>query len=313
MPTLAEKQAQAKAGAGTSNGPTPGLNAARPSSTVASPTQAKTLFQITSLEATKTWLKCLVFGMHGAGKTEFAGTSADVADMQNIFIVNAEKGHLTIMETDRIFNKDKIFLANCDTIDQVEQMRQWLIAHCRYRDEGNVEKLLSLSEQTGMPLNEDGSPKVFRTVVIDSLTEIQVFAMNKTLGMNNNMSLTADIPDSEWAHYNKILNRMGILMRAFRDLPMHVIFLAQEDFKQDETKKFHYQPMLMGQMAQRVSGFVDLAGFLTVETGDQGKSVRRLTIQPQNRVKAKNRMASFKKPYIDDPHMVNIAKELGIG
>lgn len=256
----------------------------------------------------------MVYGDSGMGKTEFSGSAVDVPSMSDVFMISAEKGQLTIAETPRIINKDRLFMVDVDDIGTCEQIRKWLIAHCKFRDEKNYDALMKIETQIGFREEGDTTtpPRIFKTVIIDSLTEIQAFAMYKTLGMSNNIALDAELPDSEWSHYNKILNRMQLLARAFRDLPMHVIYVAQQSFVQDETKAKFYQPMLMGQMGKRIQGFVDILGYLTVVDGDKGSRIRRLWIQPVGKFQAKNRMSKFQGNYIDDPSMTKIVDAIGM-
>ena len=275
---------------------------------------AKIPFKIMSLQKRDRWFKGVFYGCHGAGKTELGASAVDVPDMCDVFCISAEKGIMTVDETDRIINKDDFFEIPVDDIETCEAVRKWLIAHCMYRDQNDEEKLRGLEERLGFRQPEDTHPaRRFRTVMIDTLTEIQQFAMTKTLGISNTLAFDADIPDSEWSHYNKILNRMGMLMRAFRDLPMHVIFLCQEDYKQDQTKKLLYSPMLMGKMGGCVQGYVDVCGRLELVKGSKGEDIRRLWIQPIDKNNAKNRFGKFKDPYIDDATMPRILSALTTG
>lgn len=218
---------------------------------------------------------------------------------------------MTISETNRITNKDALFTVDFDDIATAELIRQWLVMHCKLRDADDEVGLKRLEAKIGF--ENTGPAKRFRTVIVDSLTEVQAFAMTQILGITNALAFDADIPDSEWAHYNKVLNRLQMFMRAFRDLPMHVIFICQEDFKQDQTKKLLYSPMLMGKMGGRVSGYVDICGRLEMIKDAKNNDVRRLWIQPVDKNSAKNRFGKFKDPYIDDATLPKILAAITTG
>lgn len=269
-------------------------------------------FTVSTLQNRKRWFKGLFYGENGVGKTELAGTCADVPDMSDVFIVSAEKGEVTLEQTDRILRKDNIFQAPCDTVAEVELMRQWLIAHCLYRDQGNVDALKNLERAVG--IENDGPPKLFRTCIVDTLTEVQAFAMYKILGLSNAMKFDAEMPDREWSHFNKILANVQIMARAFRDLNMHVILLCQAQRTTDDNKKPIFGPSLEGQMAKRIMGFVDMVGYLTVvRDSETQKDIRHLIVQPGYGYQAKNRFSSYKGNSFSDPSMSKIVQAIGWG
>ena len=269
-------------------------------------------FILSSLQTRHKWIKLLVYGAHGAGKTELCGSSVDVPAMCDVFMLSAEKGEMTIEETPRIKNKGGLFTVQVDNVSQVSKVRDWLVAHCMYRDANNEEGLKKLERAVGYDI--EGPAKRFHTVIVDSITEIQAFTMYNILGMKAEHSLDAQIPDQEWPHYNQILNRTQLMMRSFRDLPMHVLMICQRQYTQDETKKMHYAPQLLGQSSEKVQGFVDIVGFLQkIPAADSTTDdTHRLWVQPVGKFAAKNRKASFEEDYFDNPTMLQICKGLGL-
>jgi hypothetical protein len=259
------------------------------------------------------WFKAMFYGANGSGKTELAGTSVDVPAMCDVIMFNVEKGEMTIEATPRIKNKDRMVLANVDNITQAEHIKQWIQAHCKFRDEGNREKLIDLEIAIGFREANDRetTPRIFRTVIVDTVTEVQAFAMYQLLGITTSLGLDADVPDREWSHYNKMLNRMEIFLRVFRDIPMHVIMLCQENMIQDETKKRIYSPMLEGQLAKRIQGYSDAVGHIQRMTNDKGEDIHRLWLKPLGTHAAKNR-AALKVPYIDDATLADLFKAFGL-
>lgn len=232
--------------------------------------------------------------------------------MCDVFMVNAEKGETTIEETDRIRNKDALFQARCDDIHQVARMKDWLIAHTTFRDANDEERLKKIERSIGY-IN-DGPAKRFNTVIVDSITEIQAFSNYQALGTSSAQALDTDIAETNWGIFGKVLTRSELMARAFRDLPMHVIMLCQEKWHQDEQKRMHYQPAMMGQMAKSIQGFFDIVGFLQrVPSPDATKDdLHRLWVQPVGKFAAKNRRSSFKEDYFDNPTLSDIFKGIRV-
>ncbi len=265
-------------------------------------------FRLQALSEADQYWKILIYGAHGMGKTLLAGTCVDVEFMRNVFMISAEKGHLSIKESETIEHKDDLFIAIPNTVADVSKMKDWLVAHCRYRDEGNNEMLVKIQKTIGIDSDE---PRIFNTCIIDSVSEVQAFSIYQAKGYSANIALDADLMKTEWDHYNQILDRIQILMRAFRDLPIHVIFLCQEQWVQDESKKFNFAPALQGQMSRRVQGFVDVVGYLCQREDSDGKSVRRVFVQPVGKFAAKNRKGSFKGSHFDNPTIPMIMEAFG--
>lgn len=114
----------------------------------------------------------------------------------------------------------------------------------------------------------------FRSLVIDSLTELQKRAMDSIVG-------EAAAQTQDWG---TLLRKMESLVRSFRDLtdhpthPLDVVVLITGSME----KAGSMRPMLQGQMGLTVPYYVDLNGYLSVaaDPQDPTKPVRALTIQP---------------------------------
>jgi len=76
---------------------------------------------------------------------------------------------------------------------------------------------------------------------------------------------------------------MQMMIRAFRDLPMHVFFVCAQQYTQDETKKMHYTPALTGKLAAQAQGFVDIVGFLRAQAPDDQGNASAAPIRPTDR------------------------------
>lgn len=277
-------------------------------------------FKLRSVNSGDQWLNIMVYGKHGAGKTTLAASAADVDPMNGIFMINAESGDLVMDSNSRIDTPENIQIADVSSFRQVVKMYEFLSSHCRLRDsptEANIQKMKEYQAwMTGIEVEDIDEPIMYRTVIVDSLTEIEAYCMYELLGIQGEFDIAQiddDMKTAEFAEYKKNNNKINLLVRAFRDLPMHVIILCAETYTQDEMKKFHYAPYLTGKLSTQIQGYFDIVGYLQVGAPDEsGNNPRRLIVQPVGKWDAKNRRSSFKDPYFPDPTMGSILKSVGL-
>jgi hypothetical protein len=196
-------------------------------------------------------------------------------------------------------------------------VQEFLKGHCIRRDKGDIEGMRQVEASLkGVHPSEIVKPREFRTVIIDSLTEIEAYCMYGLLKVDEGTILTGASDEIDVARFDEFRKNnmmMQVLVRALRDLPMHVIFVCSQQYTQDEMKRFHYGPQMTGKLAAQIQGFVDIVGFLRAGQADgEGKAPRRLYVQPVERFDAKNRRASFQGAFFDDPTMLSIMKAIGL-
>ena len=92
----------------------------------------------------------------------------------------------------------------------------------------------------------------FETVVLDSLTDMQNHIIMQITGGKR-------MPQKgEWSDFGFEMNKV---LRMFRDLPMHVIFLALEkDIEGEESETSMLMPDLYGSVRDKVGGYMDYVG-----------------------------------------------------
>lgn len=259
----------------------------------------KPAFKIESAVDKTRYLKMLVYAGYGVGKTLLAGTSADVPQMQDVFMISAEAGDLTLNRYDNI----DVVVAK--SFDDVARIQEFLKRHCKWRDSDADEDIQRLIEEEQKFRDEDiEEPKRYRTCIIDSLSEVETYCMYQLTGVSDNTRLDEEVQSAEWSEYKKQHTMIQRLVRAFRDLPMNVIFTCAQAYVQDENKRKTYAPALTGKLSSQVQGFMDVVGYLTVQDAKEDGTVpRRLHIQPSpsGRYEAKNRFPGYKQRYIDIP------------
>jgi hypothetical protein len=281
-------------------------------------------FNIQPISNREPWLKVLFYGLPGAGKTTLVNTAVDCEPMRDILFVDAESGSAAVKGNPRIKNADLISHIPVTSFQQAAYIHQFLTSHCRWRDIDTDEahaKLCELeSRVTGQAPNDITHPKRYRTVLLDSLTELNEYSMYKLKGLDQAKLLDDpnDLVKSGWDEYNKNLDMMKMLVRAYRDLPVHLLICCGLAYTQDEMKRFYYSPALTGQLSRQVQGMVDIVGYMVVanDTNEKGERDRRVMVQPGAisgaRFNAKNRRAVFKEDYFENPTMNDIMSKTGM-
>ena len=145
----------------------------------------------------------------------------------------------------------------------------------------------------------------YDTVCLDSITEMSEILLAQE---------KAKSKDPRRA-YGEVIEVMIKTMRRFRDLPIHVVFIAKEAKERDEaTGMFHYQPMMVGaKLPTQIPYFFDEV--LCMRTFDdeteEGKKITSRWFQTRigQNYTAKDR--SGKLAEFEAPNLTDIINKLG--
>lgn len=218
----------------------------------------------------------LIYGDSGTGKTTLAGSADEVPEMRPVLFIDIEGGTESLRHS----------------YPQVETVRV-----ITWKDMQRVYEALYEGDHG------------YRTVVLDSLTEIQKFDMYNIMQdvAQKRPDLDPDVPSMrEWG---KNLEHIRKMVRGFRDLEMHTIFtaLVKED-KNQRTGIITMKPSLSGKMADEVAAFLDVVGYYYVKQigdGSEAEFKRLLLTQKTDAQVAKDR--SGKLPMVvESPTMKQI-------
>ena len=277
------------------------------------PATAAPPFKIETAATREHYLKMMVYGDYGVGKTYLCGTSVEVPHMNDVILINAESGDLTLDSNEYAFGDiDRI---TCTQYRQIARVQEYLSKHCQFRDSDEAEakeKLIEMeSKLKGIEVKE---PKRYRTVIIDSLGEVEAYCMYQLLGITEATKIDDETVPAEFKEYKQNFQMILRMVRRFRNLPMHVLMTCPRTFIQDEHKRFNFAPKLTGQLSSAVQGFMDVVGFLVIgQTAEEGKALpRKMYVQPAGRWAAKCRFSKFKGVAFENPSLKSILNEVGL-
>lgn len=229
--------------------------------------------KVVPVEARGSYINILVYGDSGVGKTTLAGSAVECTDLDPVLIIDFEGGTESLVRT----------------YPNVQQVRVQ-----------NWKEMQSVYDE--LHRGQHG----FKTVILDSLTEIQKFNMYQIMEdlKTTRPDLDPDVPGMrEWG---KNLEQMRRFVRAFRDLPMNVVFTAlKKDDKNDKTGMVTTMPSLSGKLAGEVAAFLDIVAYYYVKqiTIDGEKIDKRLLLTAKTEtIIAKDRTRQLPQ-VIEDPTM----------
>ena len=228
------------------------------------------------------YLNVMIYGDSGAGKTLLSGTSAFVPELSPVLFIDVEGGTHTLSHFEDT--------ADIDIVPDPGEDRTF-----RWTD---VQKIYDALYKGNHP---------YKTVVIDSLTEMQKLAMSNILGSGAKVDIDAigNLPEFKEWHTNT--EQMRRMVRAFRDLPMNTIFTALADDIADprtaksENPKFQKVPSFTKRLRQEIPAFFDIVLYLYSKAVGPN-NVRWIQTDKDNNAVAKCRVYGVPRA-IENPNM----------
>ena len=168
------------------------------------------------------YLKVLGYGAPGSRKTRFAGS---MARRFKTLILSAEAGLLSIIDMKDEHGNP----VACDYI--------------------TIEKFEDIEEAYN-ELRAGSLKGKYQAVALDSITEIQKACKDWIMAKSGK-----DMEQRDWGTLAMRIERM---VRAFRDLPMHVVITALEDTETDKsTGEVKVMPALQGSVQKQLPAYFD--------------------------------------------------------
>lgn len=189
------------------------------------------------------FMKALIYGQPGSGKTTLASTASQHDQMRNVLFLSIEGGLLSVP-------------SNSDVL--VEEIRNDLSGGT-----SATKKIDKMFWALAGKYSENAQPwvKNVNTVVIDSGTELLTLTLEAIMaeeiagGRNKNLEMS-------WLQdYGRATTKLKQLYRWFRDLPMNVIVtcLVQNVYegKGENAPLKSIEPMLTEKLRESVKGYFD--------------------------------------------------------
>ena len=289
-------------------------------------------FEIQSNVNAIRYLKALVYGEYGSGKTFLMGTSVELPQMRDVLLVSAEAGELTLYDPDSPYNFPLIDIVHVFDFKTTGRVHDFLRAHASARDlaaqgdQAAVKHLKGLQERLLPNVPDPDRLRLYRTCIIDSLAEVESMCMAQLLGITSQTMIDEEAAPEGWDQYRQQRTMIHRMIRGFRNLPMNILFTCPRNYRKPaQSSREIYVPLMTGKLSNEVQGFVDMVGHLVVgtpkelkEAEENGEEIpdinlpRRLYIQPGPRHAAKSRFTRYKKPYMDNPTMKSIMRDIGL-
>lgn len=225
------------------------------------------------------FLKALVYGPSGHGKTHFVGTAALDKRTSPSLILDFEGGA-------------GVTLLGLPGEHEIVPITSWDGFNEQY------ERLRSNGNE-------------FKSVAIDSLTETLFFAQMHILQDEASRRREPDlIQQQDYLVSGVQLKR---LVRRFRDLPLHAFFTASAQDIVDPREGLVKKPSLSGKLADDIPGTVDVSAYLALASDAEGRAVRTLVLNnyPKIRSKCRTPWGVEAPDDIDDPNVSNVLDLLG--
>jgi len=142
--------------------------------------------------------------------------------------------------------------------------------------------------------------KDFSSVAIDSISEIAEVVLNAE-------KKAAKDPRQA---YGAMQEQMTDLIRAFRDLPMHVLMTAKLEKMQDEMGRILYAPSMPGnKTGQQLPYFFDEVLALRIEKDSDGNAWRGLKCHADASWQAKDRSGKLEE--WEEPDLSKLITKIG--
>lgn len=152
------------------------------------------------------------------------------------------------------------------------------------------------------------NPGRYKTVVLDSVTELQQFGMDEIMlravkkAMEEGDERDPDLPGI--GEHGKSNERMKKAIRRFRDLPMNTVFTALERIDVDKKGRKHIKPLLSPKLSDQVTGWLDVVVYYYKKEID-GEIKRVLCTMSTDEITAKDRTDSLPQ-FVVEPTMSEI-------
>lgn len=205
---------------------------------------------------------CMIYGYPGTGKTRLAGSADEHPLLRPVLYIDYEAG---IKPVKSMYPDVKVL-----------KVQSWDEMQAVYND-------LFRNDCHG-----------FRTIVIDTLSELQKLSMMKIMDRvvvraeDEGKVREEEVPDRR--EYLINLEQMRKMVRAFRNLPVNFICCVHaQDDRDQKTGKIQKKPALSGKLALELPGYFDAVLFTYVTEGGDEEPIYCALAKQSGSIIAKDR------------------------
>lgn len=199
------------------------------------------------------YLRLILYGRPGVGKTRTAATAALDERMSPVLMLDASANPMSI----RNYPKQPDVI-RMEMLTDFNMPYDWI-----RRGQSPDHPLMKMF---------DLHPP-YKTLIIDQLTQWQrmFFAQAMNYASNPKYGPGDLVPRREWEHYNKVLYSMVNAVSLYCSLPIHIIMVAQESNKDPSSTDGVVGMALEGQSAIEIGSYVYAVGRIVprARVGDQ--------------------------------------------
>jgi hypothetical protein len=233
----------------------------------------------------------MIYSPPGHGKTTLLGTAVGDPRLMPMLLVDFEAG------IDSIYSRCRVFENLSELADHTPDMTSIDVLRVNiWEDFDGIINFLQ------------NNPGVYKSVALDSLSEMNYLNLNQVTGEAATRSPRHDADVPEMQDYLRSSFQMRKLVRQFRNLPSNAFWTAGvQENTNPLTKLSEVVPSLTGKLTREVPGLVLIVGYLAIMEDDNGVPHRSLVVQPTGRFTAKDRSEGGKLgQYIADPTLPHI-------
>lgn len=233
-------------------------------------------------DATERRAKGLIYGPPKHGKTHLLGTAAFDERTAPVAALDFEGGMVDVLETMPGWGTDFIHIP-------IRTWEDFNVAYAR------------------VDANDEG----FRSTCLDSLSETHIFALMNLL--EDGKPSREKEPDLiQQGDYGVGLVQLRRLVRALRDLPLHVFYTAHHKEDTDRREGLITTVNLAGKAAIEIPGLMTFVGYLALGDNEEGETQRTLLLQNYAKIRTGVRMpwGTEAPDEIEDPTITSILDAL---
>lgn len=250
---------------------TTNLSSTKSSSTVLPVRPTGLLARVQTISEIPYYVKLLLYGPGGVGKTRFVGEGAP-----NPVFMDVERSGETFRRIPEL-SKMPIFIPK------------------------NFEEMFKFSQEVV-------SKKAYETIVVDTIGRAQTNQVRDYLiEETSKPKVTRSKYLPLWGDYRVSTNMLDEFFMFLQEAPIHVIFIAHDRvyIDPDSGQVTRITPDLTPSLSKALTELINVVAYMDASTDIRGQIERKLIVNPINKIEAKNRL-NIQENMIKNPNFSEI-------